>query len=564
MKTTEGNRGSRPLVALIVLCLLASTGPVVYARESEPLAPSEALLASLPCDPGNRISGWESVRPGAAVVGRVHYQVGNIFDPTRPGEDRMVFQIVNHAHRTTRPWVVEEALLFREGDPLERRVVEETERRLRSMAYLYDATIVPVCQVGSRVDLLVLTRDVWTLGIKASFKREGAVNTFTGGVTDDNFLGTGRPVSLFYVSDPDRDAYQFRFFDPSLFGRNSELRVLFEQRSDGHRHTLDLGQPFYSLDTRRSLTSRLVTDRRTERLWDAGEVYQEFDHRNRYASARWGFSSGYRDKGARRWYVGYTYQEDRFELLPESADPEVPEDRTLSYPWVAVEWIEDGYVEARHLDRIGRTEDVNLGTFAGLQLGLSAEALGGDRDRAVFDTWLGTGWTPTDRQMLLLRSGVDGRWGEEGEENVLAHLGLHFYWRNLGIHQLYAGLRLDAGWALDGERQLVLGGDSGLRGYVRNIQVGDRKALVTVEQRFYSDWEIWGLVNVGGAVFVDAGTAFWADDPASPELLSNIGVGLRLGSSRSAKGAMVHLDIAYPLNGDSEGVQFLIRSRDTF
>jgi len=176
----------------------------------------------------------------------------------------------------------------------------------------------------------------------------------------------------------------------------------------------------------------------------------------------------------------------------------------------------------------------------------------------------GAGWTPGARQMLLLRSGVDGRWGEDGEENLLARLGFFYYWRNMGAHQLYAALRLDAGWELDGERQLLLGGDSGLRGYVRNFQAGDRRALLTLEQRFYSGWEIGGLVNVGGAVFFDTGTAYYADDPLSPEILSNVGAGLRLGSSRSAKGAMVHFDVAYPLNGDTDGVQFLISSRETF
>ena len=42
------------------------------------------------------------------------------------------------------------------------------------------------------------------------------------------------------------------------------------------------------------------------------------------------------------------------------------------------------------------------------------------------------------------------------------------------------------------------------------------------------------------------------------------GIGLRLGSSRSAQGGMVHIDIAYPLSGDSDEIQFLIRSRETF
>ncbi len=49
-------------------------------------------------------------------------------------------------------------------------------------------------------------------------------------------------------------------------------------------------------------------------------------------------------------------------------------------------------------------------------------------------------------------------------------------------------------------------------------------------------------------------------------MLKDAGVGLRLGSSRSAQGAIVHLDLAVPLNrGRSiKGVQYLVTTSETF
>lgn len=42
---------------------------------------------------------------------------------------------------------------------------------------------------------------------------------------------------------------------------------------------------------------------------------------------------------------------------------------------------------------------------------------------------------------------------------------MRYFWRNFGRHQLLASMRADAAWNLDPENQILLGGDTGLRGY---------------------------------------------------------------------------------------------------
>ena len=141
---------------------------------------------------------------------------------------------------------------------------------------------------------------------------------------------------------------------------------------------------------------------------------------------------------------------------------------------------------------------------------------------------------------------------------------LRYFLPTLGRHRLQIALRVDAAWNLDPERQLLLGGDNGLRGYPRRFLDGDRRFLLNVEQRFYTHWELFNLIHAGAAVFMDAGNAWYAGGADSPGLLKNVGLGLRLSSSRSAKGAMVHLDVAYPLDGDTDKIQWLVTSRETF
>jgi hypothetical protein len=49
-------------------------------------------------------------------------------------------------------------------------------------------------------------------------------------------------------------------------------------------------------------------------------------------------------------------------------------------------------------------------------------------------------------------------------------------------------------------------------------------------------------------------------------LLKDIGIGLRFGNSRSGLGNIIHVDLAFPLDGDSsiDDVQILVETKERF
>ncbi len=111
-------------------------------------------------------------------------------------------------------------------------------------------------------------------------------------------------------------------------------------------------------------------------------------------------------------------------------------------------------------------------------------------------------------------------------------------------------------------------GDNGLRGYPLRYQAGAGRWLSTAEQRVFTNWFPFQLFNVGGAVFYDMGQT-WGRDPLatrSQGLLKDVGFGLRLGNSRSALGKLLHIDVAFPLDGDSsiKNVQFVVETKRRF
>ncbi|MCH8059447.1 MAG: BamA/TamA family outer membrane protein, partial [Proteobacteria bacterium] len=113
-----------------------------------------------------------------------------------------------------------------------------------------------------------------------------------------------------------------------------------------------------------------------------------------------------------------------------------------------------------------------------------------------------------------------------------------------------------------------LGGDNGLRGYPLRYQGGDKSVLITLEQRLFTDWYPFRLFRFGGAAFFDAGRT-WGQSPSGGENLGwlrDVGLGLRIGNSRSSIGRILHIDLAYPLdgNGDISTVQLLIEAKRSF
>ena len=92
--------------------------------------------------------------------------------------------------------------------------------------------------------------------------------------------------------------------------------------------------------------------------------------------------------------------------------------------------------------------------------------------------------------------------------------------------------------------------------------------LLTIEQRFFTDWYPFRLVRIGGAIFADTGRV-WGKNPVGPERsgwLTDVGFGLRFAPTRSSAGKMIHLDIAFPLDGDDsiDSVQILLESKRGF
>jgi len=511
----------------------------------------------------------ETLQQDDAIIGEVTLDKSNVFDLTNPAENKWLYRMANRFHIVTRDKVIRKQLLFRSGDRYSSRIVDESERILRQNDYLFDADIKPVRYENGVVDLTVKTTDVWSLMPDIDFSRSGGENKTKIGIQDDNFLGRGQQINISHTEDIDRDSDRLEIEDRHLGRSWVSARLKIEDNSDGKVNLLSATRPFYALDTRWSAGGTALEDDHRTALYSLGDEAAEFQQDRDFYTAFGGWSRGLRGRWVRRWTAGFTYDDNDFSEVPDPTLPAaIPEDRRLAYPFIGVELLEDDFQVARNRNQIGRTEDFYMGTRFFASLGWADESYGSDRDALIFTSRARRGFGSLDKSALLLSALAYGRVESGDARNAVLDAKAQYYRKQSEKRVFFATLSATKGHALDLDNPVQIGGDTGLRGYPLRYQSGDSKMLLSLEERYFWDWYPFRFVRVGGAIFIDAGRA-WGTSPVGEEnlgWLTNVGFGLRLAPTRFATLKIVHLDVAFPLDGDDsiDSVQFLLEAKRTF
>jgi hypothetical protein len=541
---------------------IADTGIAAKLTDQEHTRIEETRPAGLPSDAELEAAG--------AVIGKIDIDIRNIFDQSDARESNGLFLLANRLHIRTKRSTVKAQLLFASGDKYRGRVLAETERTLRLLTYIYDARVVPVRYADGKVDVKVITKDVWTLSPGVSFGRTGGTDTTKLNLQDTNFLGWGKTLQITRGSDVDRTSDTIQWTDPNVFGSRWTSALAYSDSSDGSERSLQVIRPFYSLDAPWSTKITALSFDRTVSRYNLGEIVDQFNDNETSYELSGGLSNGYVDGWTKRLTFGMRYDRNIFLPTPATSLPaqQLPPDRTLSYPFVGFDILQDKYKKVGDENQIGRTEDLYFGTEITGEVGLSNGVFGADRNAIMLAAKALRGFELTELQQLFLTSDFSSRIEDGRTRNLIADAAAKYYWRWREDWLLYAGLSGTVTDALDPDMQLLLGGDNGLRGYPLRYESGTSRALLTVEQRFYTDWYPFRLVRVGGAIFADVGRT-WGNGVignSDPGLLRDVGFGLRLGNTRSGLGNVLHIDFAFPLNNIAgiQRFQFLVQTMQSF
>lgn len=562
---------ARPVVGCLALVLgLAAGGPT---RSQEPATPAPGFATApiaQPADaPQPSLAGFAELEAAGTVIRAIRVVTRNVFDTDDPKEDYLLFRWANALHIQTRESVIRRALLFKPGDKVSVRVLQETERQLLGYAYLYDVQFRALDHRDGAVDIEVSTRDTWSLDLGLRFSRTGGRTTSGIRIADNNLFGTGTTFGISRDNDVDRSSNEFFFANDRIAGTRVALRLLHASNSDGGADEIVVVRPFYELDARWAAGALASRFDRIDPVYNAGEVVSEYRHRQRRADAFGGRSAGLVDGWVHRYSIGVNAVEDKYATEPGRVPPaQLPADRKLVGPYARYEVVEDRYLREFNRNLIGRPEFFALGLAAKVQLGWAAQSLGSTRDTLLYEGTVSRGFEPAPGQTVMTSGYLTGEFAASDVQRQ--RLGARAqYYRPQGARWLfYASAAADAIPQPFVEDTLYLGGDNGLRGYPIRYQAGTRRALFTAEERYYTDIYLWQLFRIGAAAFVDIGRAWDGSNvnASNPGWLRDVGLGLRIVTSRSAFGNVVHVDLAFPLNTtpDIDKVQFLVKTKISY
>lgn len=534
-------------------------------------------LAMLLCLASGRASAEKALGPvdlvrleqQGARFGRVSIRNHDVFDLSRADEQAAAHRLANRWHHRTRKSVISDTLLFKSGDPFRARLLDESARLLRGMRFLGDARIDILAVHDGEVDVEVTTRDVWSLSPGVSFGRKGGENDYGFEIEELNLLGLGLELDVDYTSNVDRQGYAVNLTDHHAFAPHRELSLGYGRFDDGDEWEVRYALPFFSFDSRHAWGVQTQRRNLVDDVYRRAQVIDRYGHRTTSGEIWYGYSTGWRDGWIKRWMGGWTLDRHQFRAMENSTGvAPVPEDRDLRSVWFGFEAIEDDYRQWENRNQIGRTEDVLLGTHLNFRLGRALEALGGDRDAWVYSASVSRGFPLSSEKTVQARLSTEGRVEHGRSVDALTGLSLRYYHPLSDRNLVFARLDYEYGNNLEFDRRLLLGGDSGLRGFPLRYEAGSQRSLITLEQRYFTDWYPFRILRVGFAAFADVGRVWGDDGLDSPESQwrTNLGVGLRLGNTRSALGNVIHVDLAFPVDApsDVDRLQFVIEARREF
>ena len=214
----KGCQSDRPASRLVIFCLtlglvlLSGTGAIAQSDDWSP----------------------------PLVVGEIEIITNDIFSANEVkntnGAMRFLRNGMNTVHFNTRHHVIRRELLFKPGENYSANVLAETERNLRELGFLNNVSVTAVdTTADGRVNILVSTREAWTLRTSLSYSRaSGGDQRWNVSASDGNFLGYGMTVGAGVGADENSSYWNLWYRQRRLFQSGFWLGLDYSDREDGH------------------------------------------------------------------------------------------------------------------------------------------------------------------------------------------------------------------------------------------------------------------------------------------------------------------------------------------
>ncbi|HET6149743.1 MAG TPA: hypothetical protein VFH68_19550 [Polyangia bacterium] len=575
MTSDERKSRARFLAALVVTLAFDLFGAAAaVAADTTPAPPAAPQLGRLEKESVNDALVDLGIQIEAHADGKIIRAIHVVNQEVFSRRDWW-FRWFNIFHRTTRGDIIARELLVRAGQPYDAALVEESLRNLQATSSIVVGgsafpapdlssviVILPVvapAQPPGTVDLLVVTRDVWSLRFNTNFEfQQNTLSLLETSLSENNLFGWRKYLSFGFSLDLGAVWTGPTYFDPNIAGTRATLYAAANAyyardtgRHEGDTETLALVYPLYSLASRwggsvelghgntvarkfRGTRPRLVNlidldaDGFFPALQPVPYVYRRkvltadanLVRQLRGARVVHRVTGGYRVDSRRSQVPG---DFPALDLVPLFLRQIAPVSETRSEPYVQYDLFTPRYGIYRDLNTFDLRENVTLGPSLSARVAAGLPELGADF--RAFPLGLALGWRVAP-------------WGGLGTLSLAASARLRdrtFIDQSYSARLSFASpmlrrwLRVVVAFGVatirnDSQRGIFeLGGDSGLRGYAIRELIGTSDLLGHVELRT-APLAIFSQ-RLGSLLFYDVGDAAPSLSAIVPK--HDVGIGLR-------------------------------------
>lgn len=484
--------------------------------------------------------------------GNIYIENGNVFDSTESNA-LYVKDVMNALHTITKPYVIQDELLFRKDDELTEQTILETERNLRQTGLFTEVRIELDSTGFDYYDVYVVTKDRWSLTPSLLYGTGGGISEYGGRISEKNLLGTGNKLEFegLYRNENDIKWQGFAALEmPRVF--RSDFSLLASLRANRFR----TDQNINFIDPYRNTQDLLSYGMLLQNSFGSDFLYLNnldtailLPFQERIGQA---YFSRAINKDNRLFFTGLVEYNQTDRGIPQSrrafdnSGKILIQFSSLSQKFIPVERV-----------NLFRTEDLVVGGYGRVVLGkiFPIESsgdnllyLGGQGEQSYYD---GTNYL---FGQLTAGSAFKGAVASYTYQEFLG-LGFHRLDENI---TLAASFRQQTAWRWGALRQLILDNDFGLRGYDANRFAGDNRLLANAEIRYFTGLDLW-LFDFELAGFYDIGTV-WDQSIKITEsqFYNSVGLGLRFHSRKtSGEHSIFRVDFAYNMfDGKFGGVIF--------
>ncbi len=293
-----------------------------------------------------------------------------VYDTTKNIRNTLT-RLGDKLHSTSKDWVIRDNLFIREGTPLNPYKLADNERHLRDLDFLLDAKfyVIPVAESDDSVDIVVLTRDVFSLG---GTIHPGGTSRTRLRVYDANLAGWGQRLQFNALIEPDRNpdfAYEVLYRKNSIGGTFINGTIGYTQLNTGSSYGEEEENAYYIRFDRPLVSpyTRYAGGMELSRNWSENFFDKNDSLFRDYRYVINDFWIGYNigansNQDRSRHFVAVRAFDQHFTRVPSQVrEQERPLYNDQTFVLASTTFFKQNFYTTRYIYGFGRTEDVPYG-----------------------------------------------------------------------------------------------------------------------------------------------------------------------------------------------------------